>query len=308
MASKSDIPGNFWGELKRRKVVHVITVYAATAFVILELVNMVARPLQLPDWTEAFIIVLLCIGFVIAIFLSWIYDITPAGVKKTKPVSDIKPTDQATHEVSGGWKAATYISAVIIVALVVFNLINKRNLNDGISRHAKSIAVLPFLNESPVDSNKYFINGIMEEVLTNLQRILKDFRVLSRTSTDQYKGPDRPTIPEIARKLGVNYIVEGSGQKYGNKFVLRVQLITGKNERHLWAKSFDREIKQTTDIISIQAEIAQSIAEELNATITPAEKQLIDKAPTTSLTAYDLYKRAEEELRKSMTEQTLFRQ
>jgi hypothetical protein len=94
MAHKTDIFERFWKELKRRKVVHIITVYAAIAFVILQLVDIVARPLQLPLWTEAFVIVLLCVGFVIKVFVSWIYDITPAGVKKTKPVSAIKQSDQ----------------------------------------------------------------------------------------------------------------------------------------------------------------------------------------------------------------------
>ena len=161
----------------------------------------------------------------------------------------------------------------------------------------KSIAVLPFINDSPVDSNKYFINGIMEEVLNNLQKI-RDFRVLSRTSTDQYKDKDRPTVPEIAKKLNVNYIVEGSGQKYGNKFVLRVQLLVAKNERHIWGKSYDRKILQTSDIINIQSEIAQAIAAELNAVITPDEKQLIEKNPTTNLTAYNFCQQGEEELNK----------
>ena len=294
MAQKINSFKRLWKELKRRKVVHVITVYAAVAFVILQLVDMVAEPLRLPVSTKALVIVLLCIGFVIAVFVSWVYDITPAGVKKTRPLSTTKHSDHPTTPTSIGWKIATYISGVLIVALVAFNFISRRNLNADILKLTKSIAVLPFLNESPTDSNKYFINGIMEEVLTNLQKI-KDFRVLSRTSTTQYGGADRPTIPEIAKKLNVNYVVEGSGQKYGNNFVLRVQLITGKNERHLWAKSYDREIKQTTDIISMQSEIAQLIASELKTTITPEEKQLIDKIPTTNLTAYDFYQRGREE-------------
>ena len=92
----------------------------------------------------------------------------------------------------------------------------------------------------------------------------------------------------------MNYLVEGSGQKYGSKFVLRVQLITGKNERHLWGKSYDREIQQTTDIIGLQGEIARLIAGELKATITPEENQLIDRTPTTSLTAYNFFKRGRE--------------
>ena len=107
----------------------------------------------------------------------------------------------------------------------------------------------------------------------------------------------RPTIPEIAKKLNVNYILEGSGQKYGNKFVLRVQLIAGHNEKHLWGKSYDKEIKVTSDIVGIQSEIAQLIAAELKTSITPEEKQLIEKAPTLSITAYDLCKRADEVLR-----------
>jgi TolB-like protein len=186
-------------------------------------------------------------------------------------------------------------SVVLILILLGYILIPK--LTRPKEQLEKSIAVLPFINDSPVDSNKYFINGIMEEVLNNLQKI-RDFRVLSRTSTDQYKDKDRPTVPEIAKKLNVNYIVEGSGQKYGNKFVLRVQLLVAKNERHIWGKSYDREILQTSDIINIQSEIAQAIAAELNAVITPEEKQLIEKKPTTNLTAYDFFQQGEEELNK----------
>jgi TolB-like protein/Tfp pilus assembly protein PilF len=295
MAQKLNSFDRFWKELKRRKVVHVITVYAAIAFGILQLVDIISPSLHWPDWTMKFVIVLLCIGFIISVFVSWIYDITPAGVKKTKPVSEIKHSDQTTAPTSSGWKIVTYISAIIIVALVAFNFISRRNLNADILKLDKSIAVLPFLNESPVDSNKYFINGIMEEVLTNLQKI-KDFRVLSRTSTDQYKGQDRPTIPEIAKKLNVNYVVEGSGQKYGNTFILRVQLIKGKGkENHLWAKSFEQEIKEVKDYIKIQSQIAQAIAAELKAVITPEEKQLIEKVPTGDVTAYDFYQRGNDE-------------
>ena len=106
------------------------------------------------------------------------------------------------------------------------------------------------MNDSPDQENAYFINGIMDEILNNLQKI-KDFRVLSRTSTEQFRGANKPTIPEIAKKLNVNYIVEGSGQKYGNTFRLRVQLIAANNEKHLWGESFEQEIKETKDIFQI---------------------------------------------------------
>ena len=179
-------------------------------------------------------------------------------------------------------------------AFAIYRIINRSKQTQDLTKLEKSIAVLPFINDSPDQENTYFINGIMEEVLNNLQKI-KGFRVLSRTSTEQYRGSAKLTIPKIAKELNVNYLVEGSGQKYGNKFVLRVQLIAAGNEKHLWGKSYDQEIRETSDLINIQSQIAQEIAAELNAIITPEEKQLIEKTPTTNLTAYDFYQRGREE-------------
>jgi TolB-like protein/Tfp pilus assembly protein PilF len=297
IAQKLNRIEKFWKELKRRKVVHVITVYAATAFVILELVNMIARPLKLPEWTEAFVIVLLCIGFVIAVLLSWIYDITPTGVRKTKPVSKLKHSDPTTHAVSSRWKIASYVSGVVIIALVAFNFISRRNLNADISKLEKSIAVLPFRNESPDTANAYFINGIMERITTNLQMV-KEFRVVSRTSVEQYRNTTK-SIAEIAKEQDVNFIVEGSGQKVGNLISITTQLIKARGkETHLWAKTYDEEIKEVNDYFRMQGEIAQLIASGLRTTITPEEKQLIEKTPTSSLAADDFYQRGREELTK----------
>jgi len=158
----------------------------------------------------------------------------------------------------------------------------------------KSIAVLPFFNDSPDTENVYFINGVTDEILNNLQKI-KDFRVLSRTSIEQYRDHDRPPIPRIAKELNVNYIVEGSGQKYGNQIILRVQLIAAENERHLWAGSYKKEILESSDIFDIHSEIAQSIASELKVILTPEVKRLIENVPTTSLTAYDFYQQGRNE-------------
>jgi hypothetical protein len=156
MAQKSSNPENFWQELKRRKVVRVTTVYAATAFIILQLVDIIAQPLQLPPWTLTLIIVLLCIGLIITVIVSWVYDITPTGVKKTKSISAIKHTDQATHAVSSGWKIATYISSVIIVALLVFNVVSRRKQTFDLTKLEKSIAVLPFRNNSSDSTNQTY--------------------------------------------------------------------------------------------------------------------------------------------------------
>jgi TolB-like protein len=164
----------------------------------------------------------------------------------------------------------------------------------------KSIAILPFRNDSPNDTNAYFINGIMEEILNHLQMI-KDLRVISRTSVEQYRNTTK-SVPQIAKEQDVNYVVEGSGQKYGHSFNVRVQLIRASKENQLWSKSYDQEIRDASDILNVQSKIAQSIVAELKARITPEEKHLIEKVHTTNLNAYDFYQRGREELLKFWVE------
>ena len=159
-----------------------------------------------------------------------------------------------------------------------------------VTRLEKSVAILPFKNDSKDEENTYFINGLMEEILNNLQKI-KDLRVISRTSVEQYRNQTKP-IPEIAKELGVNYIVEGSGQKYGNSFRLRTQLIMAEHESHLWGESFQQKITNVEDIFNIQIRIAESIADELKAIISPEEKKLIEKIPAADLEVYDKYLKA----------------
>jgi TolB-like protein/lipopolysaccharide biosynthesis regulator YciM len=230
-----------------------------------------------------------------------IKEIIKALKKKSLHIDEVSKKDseeKISHQKNV--KAIIIAGSLILFALVVSGYFIIPKLFKSNEQIEKSIAVLPFINESPVDSNKYFINGIMEEVLNNLQTI-KEFRVLSRTSTDQYQGSNKPTITEIAKKLGVNFIVEGSGQKYGNNFRLRVQLIRAKGkEAHLWGQSYEAEINDTKDIFNIQNQIAQTIAAELKTVITPEEKQLIEKPSTGNLTAYDLYQRGVHEYEKNV--------
>lgn len=201
-------------------------------------------------------------------------DSTP--ILETKPIIHIDP------------KPKIILTAFIILALVVFGYLFIPDHFRSSKPVEKSIAVLPFKNDSPNDSTTYFINGVMEEILTNLKTI-SDIRVISRTSVEQYRGSAKPTIPEIAKKLGVNYIVEGSGQKYGNKIRIRVQLIRADKESHLWAKSYEKEINEVNDLFDIQSQIAEAIAEELKAVITPKEKDFIWQKITNDTLAYDYY-------------------
>lgn len=152
-----------------------------------------------------------------------------------------------------------------------------------------SIAVLPFKNESSDSTNVYLINGLMESTLNNLQHI-KDLRVISRTTSEKYRDT-RKSIPEMAKELNVNYFVEGSGQKIGDKILLNIQLIEAATDRHLWSKQYRRETK---DIFELQHEIANNIADEIEVVITPEADQRIRRKPTNNLVAYDYYLKGRE--------------
>ncbi len=292
MPGKSSNLGQFWQELKRRKVVRIIIVYAAAAYVILEAVDIIFPQMGFPDWTVTFVIFLLIIGFIISIILSWVYDITPDGIEKTKPVKEIK--EEVPEKPSGikAWKIATFISVVIIVGLIIFNIFGRREKVEDLAILDKSIAVRPFKSLSDDPEKQYLADGAMDAILLHLSKI-EDLRVMSRTSVEQYRETDKTTIV-IGEELNVAYLLEGSFQKYGDKAKLIVQLIKTSDDSHIWSNEYDRD---WNDIFMVQSEVAQSIARELQAVITPEEKQLIEKIPTANLTAYDFYQRGREELK-----------
>lgn len=192
------------------------------------------------------------------------------------------------------FKISAALIIVIAVGILAYYTTSPSTLSPPLE---KSIAVLPFKNESNDSTNLYLINGLMESTLNNLQKI-KDLKVISRTSTEKYRNASK-SIPEMASELNVNYFVEGSGQKIGDQILLNVQLIEASNDRHLWARQYRREAK---DIFALQQEIASSIAEEIQAIITPDEKKRIEKTPTENLMAYDLFLKGRDLLNKGGNE------
>jgi len=284
MADQSNNLEKFLNELKRRKVIRIITVYAAAAFIILQLVDIIAQPLQLPAWTLTFVIVLLFIGFIITVLLSWIYDITPEGVKKTKSVGDIKHREKVEPISSNGWKITSYISIVIIVVLVAFNIVTSRKVPETLTNLEKSIAVLPFENMSDNGENAWFGDAMTDEIIMQLNKI-KKFIVRSRTSVKQYSGTAK-TIAVIRQELNVNYLIEGSAQRFKDQVRIRVQLINAVTDMPLWGETYEGNWK---DILSLQSEIARQIADKLKTVLTPEEKELIEKTPTKNPEAYYLY-------------------
>jgi len=188
--------------------------------------------------------------------------------------------------------ASVLLTAILVVIFFTHERFNFPVLPEN-NPQEKTIAVLPFKNDSPDSANAYFINGLMESILTNLSDI-KDLDVRSRTTVEKYRGGSKSLL-EIARELGVNYIVEGSGQKYGDEILLNIQLLEANSDRHLFSEQYRKEIREVKDFIDLQSEIALNVASRVNAEITPDEKQLIDQNPTFSLTAFDFFQRGREE-------------
>jgi TolB-like protein/AraC-like DNA-binding protein/Tfp pilus assembly protein PilF len=210
---------------------------------------------------------------------------------------DLPPTNE------GDRKFILIGAVVLVVALAIGWFAYTRWPSGAEIVKEKSIAVLPFKNDSNDSTNLYLINGLMESTLNNLQKI-KDLKVISRTSSEKYRNNTK-TIPEMAKELNVNYFVEGSGQKLGDRIVLNIQLIDA-SDRHLWSRQYRREAK---DIFALQQEISKDIVEEIQVFITPDEKTRLEKIPTENAEAYDsflkglelLNKGGEANLQKSLT-------
>jgi TolB-like protein len=152
----------------------------------------------------------------------------------------------------------------------------------------KSIAVLPFENLSEEKANAFFADGVQDEILTNLAKIA-DLKVISRTSVMQYKIGVARNLREIGQQLGVAHLLEGSVQRAANRVRVNAQLIDARNDAHLWAQTYDRDL---ADVFAIQSEIAKAIAEQLQAKLSPNEKSAIEQRPTTNIAAFDEYSRA----------------
>ncbi|WP_117879580.1 helix-turn-helix domain-containing protein [Aureibaculum luteum] len=180
------------------------------------------------------------------------------------------------------WHMLIAVSLIVIVVSVL--LLNKKSIDITKIELEKSIAVLPFKNESNDSLNLYFVNGLMESALNNLQKI-GDLRVISRTSVEKYRNANKG-IPEIAKELNVNYLVEGSGQRIGDQVLLNIKLIEASSDRPIWVEQYSREIE---DVFTLQNEVAKKIAAAIEAIVTPDELKQIEKLPTENLLAYDYY-------------------
>jgi TolB-like protein/Tfp pilus assembly protein PilF len=296
-------PRKFFAELKRRNVYKVAIAYAVVAWLLMQVASQIFPFFDIPNWAVRLVVLLLGIGFPIALIIAWAFELTPEGLKRTE-FADELPKKSARNR---AWIYVVVIGSLISIGLFFLGRYTARPAAHGAAgsptARAKSIAVLPFESRSEDKTNVYFADGIQDELLTRLSKI-SDLKVISRTSTQHYKSAPE-NLPEIAKKLGVANILEGSVQKAGEQVRVNVQLIHAQSDSHLWAETYDRRL---TDIFQVESEIAKRIADTLEAKLTGDEQHALSSRPTENPEAHQFYlkgrfywnKRTDEGVRKGI--------
>jgi len=286
---------SFIEELRRRNVFRVGIAYAISAWVLLQIVDLVLENIAAPGWIMQVFMLALLIGFPVALIFAWAFEMTPDGVKLEK---DVDRSQSITHQT--GQKMNRSIIIVLAVALAWFawdrfslgsvtpEIAQVQEVPEqqppGTQSSEISVAVLPFVNMSDDKQNEYFSDGISEELLNVLVRV-EGLRVPSRTSSFTFKGSDKK-VTEIGKDLQVDHILEGSVRKAGDRIRVTAQLIDVNTDTHLWSETYTRELD---DIFAVQDEIAQAIVDALKVTLTGAEEKSLTQRSTSNVEAYNKY-------------------
>lgn len=294
-------PGLF-SELKRRRVFRVAVVYAVVGFVVAQVADLLFPALLLPEWAFRLVVLLLILGFPIALVLAWSFDLTPEGVRRTDPGSGGADEGAGAEPGTEGSPAARASARPRLAAAAGFTVLlaalgfgayhllvggEESGPAVGIASAPTgvySIAVLPLTNLVGGEENEYFADGITEDLLTNLG-LVPDFTVISRTSAMRYKGSDK-SVPEIARELGVQFVLEGSLRRSGDRVRVVIQLVEPGTDTQIWAQTLDRRVE---DIFDVQSEIAQAVVSALRVELTGGVSDRIGRAPTDNFDAYELF-------------------
>src|SRR6476659_1520535 len=297
---------SFFSELKRRNVYKVAVAYAVVAWLLIQAASILFPTFEAPAWVMKVFVAVLVLGFPIALVFSWAFEITPEGIRREE---DVSPDESLTRRTGRKIVGLTIVLAVIAAALMLFQFLRPKpavstsattmsvpapsaSVSVSATIPEKSIAVLPFENLSDDKGAAYFADGIQDEILTKLAGIA-DLKVIPRTSTAKYKSKPED-LKTVSQQLGVATILEGSVQKAADKVRVNVQLIDASTDSHLWAKTYDRDLK---DVFAIQSEVAQEIADSLQAKLSPAEANTLGVVPTKNTAAYDLFLKGESQLR-----------
>ena len=275
---------SFFSELKRRHVYRVAVLYIIVSWLVLQVADVLMSFLPLPEWTANLIFLLLILGFPIAMVFAWAFELTPDGLKLDKPSATESQTNASAGTASRK-KLDFMIFSAMAVALAYFAFNHDwqgSEETDG-TGEIRSIVVLPLENLMNDPEQAYFVDGLHEALITELSRV-SALRVISRTSALAFRDSGK-AIPEIARQLGVDAVVEGSVLRAGDKVRVTVQLIEGSTDRHLWADNFDREL---TDILALYADVTRKIVDQISITLTPQDQARLIVTNPVNPRAYEL--------------------
>ena len=297
---------SLFNELKRRNVIRVAVAYLAVAWLLTEVASTLFPIFGIPEWSVRFIVLIFILGFLPTLIFSWVYELTPEGLKREK---EVVRDESTTHLTARRLDVITIALIVFALTFVSFDRIwldqshttktdkpevapngeDKKEVLSANELHQEtrpSIAVLPFVNRSNNPEDAYFVDGIHDDLLSHIAKV-GGIKTISRTSVLLYLDTDR-SILEIANELGVTTILEGGIQRAGDQVRINVQLIDAITDDHLWSDSYDRRLS-SKNIFAIQTEIARAVASALKATLSPSEERSLDLIPTDSLAAYDHY-------------------
>ncbi|HEV3099953.1 MAG TPA: hypothetical protein VGY75_09585 [Candidatus Udaeobacter sp.] len=276
-------PGNFFVELKRRNVYKVAVAYLVVSWLLLQAASILLPTFEAPSWVMKAFVVLIALGFILAVCISWAFEMTPEGMKRT---ADVSPDEVRSLPYWSKKKFAAFIvgAATIAAGLFVFQFFRAPNPTSAASAGGKSIAVLPLLNESGDPKDEYFSDGLSEELIAALAQI-RELKVIGRSSSFRFK--DRKEEPRaIGEKLGVATLLEGTVRKQGDRVRIVAELVNAADGIELWSRTFDRELK---DIFAVQTEIAAAVASSLKVTLLGADERSARKPEPKNTEAYNVY-------------------
>ena len=276
---------SFFHELKRRNVYKVALTYAIVTWLIVQIGSVVFETINAPQWVMQVLLFFVIIGFPIALILAWAFEMSPEGMIRTSSLASEENPYSSRKKKPLTSNIFIGVLALIIIGQFAYNKYTNKAVVNSTNTNL-SIAVLPFDNMSSDKENQWFCDGVTEDILTHLSKI-KGLKVISRTSTERYKETDK-TIPEIARELGVSYVVEGSVRKQNNTVLITAQLIKA-NDEHLWADNYNEKLD---DVFKIQQDVSKKIVQQLKIAISPEEEQQLAAVPTKNMKAYELLLKA----------------
>src|SRR5881227_1679546 len=271
-------PRKLFAELKRRNVYKVAIAYAVVAWLLMQIATQVFPFLEIPNWAIRLVIMLIVIGFPIALIIAWAFELTPEGLKRTESADELPkkaPRNRA-------WIYVVIIAGAISVG--VFFLGRYTSSKQSAELAAKSIAILPFDNQNRDPDTDYLSDGIPESIINSLSQ-LPNLKVMSRNSVFHYKGKDTDA-PAIAKELKVQAVLMGRVTQRGGGLSISVELINAQDNSEIWGQQYNRKL---ADVFAVQEEIAKEISEKLRLKLTGAERQQLAKRPTENPRAFQYY-------------------